>query len=237
MSEANAWTVLPHGPLQQLEENLWRVEGGLPRGPLKRVMTVVRRSDGALLVHSAIAMDASSMAQLDALGPVAHIVVPNGFHRMDAPRFKARYPKARVYCPPGARKRVAQVVAVDGDYASYRGDASCELQLLDGLKGREGIVRVTSRAGVTLVFNDAIFNMPHGTGLAGWFFRSVTASTGGPRVSRLMKTFVVSDKTAFRAHLTSLAETPRLIRVIVSHHETLEGEAARVGLRAARDSV
>ena len=54
------------------------------------------------------------MAQLDALCPVEHIVVPNGFHRLDAPRYKTRYPKARVYCPPGARKKSEQRIAVDG---------------------------------------------------------------------------------------------------------------------------
>ena len=134
-------------------------------------------------------------------------------------------------------QRVAQVVTVDGDYGSYPAEGSLTLSLLDGVKAREGVAQVTSRAGVTLVFNNAIFNMPHDTGVSGWLLRSVTASSGGPRVSRLMKLFVISDRDAFRAHLLRLASTPRLIRVIVSHHEMMEGDAARAGLQAALATV
>src|SRR5687767_5016314 len=37
-----SWTVLPHGPLEKLSENLWRVEGTMPDGTTKRVMTIAR---------------------------------------------------------------------------------------------------------------------------------------------------------------------------------------------------
>jgi hypothetical protein len=76
---------------------------------------------------------------------------------------------------------------------------------------------VKSAAETTLVFNDAIFNLPHLGGFTGFVFKHITASTGGPRVSRLMRWGVVKDKAAFRAHLLRLAETPALKRVIVSH--------------------
>jgi len=72
-----------------------------------------------------------------------------------------------------------------------------------------------------LVFNDAVFNMPHGTGVTGFVFRRVTGSTGGPRVSRLFRWALVSDKAAFRAHLERLAKTPALKHIVVSHHETI----------------
>ena len=119
------------------------------------------------------------MAQLDALDPVEHIVVPNGFHRLDAPRYKTRYPKARVYCPPGARKKSEQRIAVDGAYADYTPNASTGLTLLDGLADREGILRIASRADVTIVLNDAVLNMPHATGYSGWMLRAVTSASGG----------------------------------------------------------
>jgi len=54
---ASTWTALPHGPIEKLEDNLWRVEGTLPKNPpFKRVMTVVRLGDGRLVVHNAICL-------------------------------------------------------------------------------------------------------------------------------------------------------------------------------------
>lgn len=92
---------------------------------------------------------------------------------------------------------------------------------------------VRSADGVTVVFNDAVFNMPHGRGFTGWIFRHVTQSTGGPRVSRLFRLAVLKDRAAFRAHLERLADTPNLRRMIVSHQDMVEGDAAAAVRQAA----
>ena len=42
------WRVLPHRPLTQLSERVWRLEGM----PMKRVMTIAKRADGGLAVHT-----------------------------------------------------------------------------------------------------------------------------------------------------------------------------------------
>ena len=34
------------------------------------------------------------------------LVVPGGFHRLDAKIYKARYPQVKVLCPAGARQKV-----------------------------------------------------------------------------------------------------------------------------------
>jgi hypothetical protein len=218
MAKANkTWSVLPHRPLEELAENLWRVEGDLEGMPLKRVMTVARRADGGLVVHNAVALDEASMKRLDGFGKVSALVVPNGYHRLDAAVFKERYPEARVYCPAGARKKVEEVVAVDGAYEDVPADAAVSFATLDGTGQQEGVMVVRSAGGTTLVFNDAIFNMDNLPGLQGFVLKHLTQSTGGPRVSRIGKIFIVKDSAAFRAHLDRLAGTPGLVRVIVSH--------------------
>src|SRR5690606_38404698 len=80
-----------HGPLERLEDNLWRVEGALPNMALRRVMTVVRMADGRLVIHSAIALPDELMAQIEAWGRPSYLLVPNAYHRLDAPAYKARY--------------------------------------------------------------------------------------------------------------------------------------------------
>lgn len=91
------WRVLPHGPIEKLSENLWWVTGTIKGMSLKRVMAVAKRSDGKLVIHSAIAMDEAQMRELEALGEPAYLVVPSHHHRIDAPAYKRRYPALKVY--------------------------------------------------------------------------------------------------------------------------------------------
>jgi len=222
MVKANTeWRVLPHRPIDKLEENLWIVKGTLPGMGLKRVMTLVRLEDGRIVIHSAIALDEVSMTEIEGWGTPAVLLVPNGYHRLDAPVYLARYPDLRVLCPRGSRGKVEEVVGVDGDYDAFDGGAAVSLEHLAGVRKVEGVMSVRSRAGTSLVFNDAVFNMSHGKGLSGLVMRYVTTSTGGPKVTRLFRWLAVKDKAAFRAHLERLAETPGLIRIIVSHHRVI----------------
>lgn len=222
------WTVLPHGPIQRLSERLWRVEGSLPSMPLARVMAIARRGDGGLVVHNALAVEDAVLAEVAAWGPIATIIVPNAYHRLDAKVFHDRYPGARVVCPRGARAGVEQVVPVTGSYEDEPPDPAVALETLDGTAGNEGVMLVRDRDGVSLVFNDILFNMPHRPGIQGFVLRWITASSGGPRVSRIARWFLAKDKPALRAHLERLADTPGLRRIVVSHHEVIDRDPARV---------
>ncbi|HTU63347.1 MAG TPA: hypothetical protein VMF89_33025, partial [Polyangiales bacterium] len=122
------WPHREHGALQQLAENLWLVEGPMPLTWIRRTMTVARDERGRLLLHSAIAMDAQRMAALEALGTPTWLVVPNGYHRLDAPAYKQRFPALHVVAPSGSAARVRQVVAVDADYKHDLGSSVLRLE-------------------------------------------------------------------------------------------------------------
>jgi hypothetical protein len=68
-------------------------------------MTVVQLGDGQLLIHSPIAMTLGLKAQVDALGPVRHIVAPNNNHQLYAGDWKAEYPDALLHGTRGLVKR------------------------------------------------------------------------------------------------------------------------------------
>ena len=176
------WSVLAHGPIEQLEENLWTVTGvfPIPFNPLKRVMTIVRRDDGKLVLHGLMALEESEQKKLESLGEIATLVAPSGFHRRDAGRYRERYPDAKLYAPKGGRARVEKVAKVDATYEEYEPDAITSLVAVDGLADREGALVVRSKRGVAYVMNDALFNMPAETGLSGFVLAHVTQSTGGP---------------------------------------------------------
>jgi hypothetical protein len=228
MPKANThWRVLPHRPLEQLSERVWRLEGDLGSAPMKRVMTIAKRSDGGLVVHNAIAADAATMTAILALGEVRAIVVPSGFHRLDAGVFHARFPSSQVICPPAARRAVEDVVPVSATYDGTPSDPNVRFETLDGTKGREGAMIVHDAGGTTVVLNDLVFNMPHVPGVQGFVLRHLTGSTGGIRITRIARLFLIAHKPAVREHLERLAAIPDLRRVIVSHHEVIDREPGR----------
>lgn len=210
------WTVLPHGPWVAWAENLRTIEGSVPGMRLRRVMTVARLGDGRLLLHNAVALAEPLMAELEAWGSPAVLVVPGPWHRLDARVYKQRYPALHVVCPAAAAARVAQVVPVDDSYATFVGDESVQLEHLDGVGEREGVLRVRSADGLSLVFNDVLFNQAHLPGPGGWLMR-LLGSTGGPRVTPIARLFLVQRRAALRAHLLRLAALDGLRRVIVMH--------------------
>ena len=231
-----SWTVLPHRPIEKLSEALWRVEGDLPNMPLKRVMTIAKRVDGRLVIHNGIALDEASMSEIEGWGDVAFILVPGGHHRLDARTYHDRYPGAQVLAPKGARAKVAEVTEVHGSFDDFPPDDVVSLEPFDGTENAEGLMIVRDAAGTTLVLNDTVFNMPHLPGLQGFVLKHLTGSSGGPKVSRIGRLFVIKDRAAFKNHLERLAALPELRRVIVSHHETIERDPA-AALRKVAASI
>jgi hypothetical protein len=189
--------------------------------PLSRTMTVAKRADGGLVVHSVIALDEPRMRALEAFGEPTIMIVPNGWHRTDAHGWKERYPSMRVYCPPDARAKVAEVVGVDGTLAELPPDDAVRVETLDGF-AQEGVVIVE---GGTLVFGDTFMNQPHMPGFQGFAYRLVGAS-GGPRVHPFLKR--MADRKALAAHLSRLAETPGLARLVPGHGDIVATDAAQV---------
>jgi len=234
MAKAHAeWRVLPHEPIEKLAENLWFVRGSLPKMSLKRTMVVARQADGRLVIHNGIALGPVAQAELEAWGTPTTLIVPSGIHRLDAPAYKARYPQLRVLTPRGARKKVEEVVAVDGTYEDAVLDDAIRFEMLHGVGDQEGAMIVRSADGLTVVLNDAMFNMERPKDLLGNAITAMLGSAPGPRVSRLAKLALVKDKKALRADLERYAALPQLVRVIVAHDKVASGPAARNALLAA----
>jgi len=225
------WTVLPHRAIEKISNNIWRVEGDLAGIALKRVMVVVKLGDGRLLLHNPIALGPDAMGELEAWGAPAYLVVPNGYHRLDARIFKQRYPDARVIGPSGHRKRIEQVIKLDGTYEEFS-DPSVRFEYLEGLAHVEAAMLVRSSDGETMVVTDGIFNLQEKLpGAIGAFFHFI-GSKPGPRVTWLARTFMVKDRAAYRTQLERFAERPELRRVIVAHG-TMVADNCQDFLRAA----
>jgi hypothetical protein len=128
--ESTEWCdgIRPYAPLSTLKplsEGIWWVDGpviqmslGPVSLPFPTRMAIIRLRSGGLWIWSPTAPTPELFAELDALGPVEHLVSPNKFHYAAIPAWKERYPRATAWASPGVRERARSRkidVAFDAD--------------------------------------------------------------------------------------------------------------------------
>jgi hypothetical protein len=217
------WKVLPHGKLTEVDENILTVVGEIPMpiGGLQRRMTVVRLTDGRLVIFSAISLDEDEMQALEDYGRPAYLIVPNSHHRLDAKTWKDRYPDIQVITPKGARPKVEDAVPVDATSADF-GDDNVLLIDVSGTRSLESALLITGTHGTTLVLNDVVANIRDEKGFGGWLLRMMNFAGDGPQVPIPIRAAIVSDKAALSEQLLRWADIPSLKRILVSHGSAIE---------------
>jgi len=229
------WTVLPHEPVEAIDDGLLTVAGDIPMplGNFPRRMTVIALPGRRTAIWSAIALDDAEMARIDGLGTPSFLIVPNRAHRLDARIWKARYPAIRVLTPPGARQAVEEVVPVDATSDIIR-DPDLAFMTVAGAKESEFALTVRRASGVTLIVNDVIGHVrhPHGIG-AKVMARLMGFGISGPRVPRVVKRMMIGDPAALARQLRDWAAIADLRRVIVSHGDPIEHDPAGALLEVA----
>lgn len=231
------WTVLPHGKLTRVEDDILTVTGVLhmpPLGDVDRRMTVVRLADGRLVVYSAISLDEAGMNELEAFGRPAFLVVPNDIHRMDVAAWKARYPSIRVVTPAAALAKVSKLVHVDHTTVDF-GDPAVRYIVVPGTGEREAALTVDTPNGTTLILNDLIFDLATRPGIKGWLFDKIGMTGKEPHIPVPVRLREVKDKGALREQLETWAHLPNLTRVVISHGNIIANDAANVLDRIAHD--
>ena len=215
--------------LEQLDEDLW-----VARRPLKLIvgdvgarMTVIRLPDGALLVHSPVALDADTRAALDALGPVRWVLGPCKVHHFHLADFAAAYPDAALLAAPGLpeKRRDLKFAHVLTDELALPFGGAVLHHVFGGAPMMNEVV-LLHRPTRTLVLTDLAFNLPSGARNEARLFHRLVGATGrfGPhRIVRLG----IRDRAAAARSLEHVLGWD-FDRVIVSHGEVLEtgGQAA-----------
>lgn len=232
------WTVFPHGPVERIDDGILSVEGEIhmPLGRFPRRMTVVALSGGRTVVFSPVCLGERAMRDIESLGTPTFMVVPNGFHRLDARPWKRRYPAIKAVCPPGARKRVEEAVPVDAT-TDVLADPDVDFVIAEGTREGEGAMVVRREAGTTLVINDLISNVRHPKGIgANIMARLFGFGVKHPRMAREVKWLLVRDKPALAAQLRGWADDESLRRIIVSHGDIIDRAPGEV-LRAVAASL
>ncbi len=183
-------------------------------------MTIVKLKDGSLVVHSPVAIDDALRAEVDALGPVAHVIAPNMFHHLYAGQWIEAYPKATLHAPRGLRKKQPGL-RIDRDLADAT-EATFGGELVpihvDGSQLDETLfLHPASRS---LLSSDLTENWHACDHLPTRLYlkaNGVWQKPGWPRFLR----FIYKDKRATRRSIDELL-TRDFDRVILAHGEIIE---------------
>jgi hypothetical protein len=94
--------------LEAIGDSIWIADGAVVSFfglPFPTRMAVVRLDSGDLWVWSPVALDEQLRAEVDALGPVSHLVSPNKLHHLYLGQWAQAWPAARIYASPGLARR------------------------------------------------------------------------------------------------------------------------------------
>src|SRR5450631_1593899 len=223
------WKVLPHGKLTKIDDNIMTVTGDIhmPLMDLPRRMTVVRLSDGSLVIFSAIALNEDEMSALEAYGRPAYLIVPSDKHRLDAKTWKDRYPEIQVVAPEGARAKVNEAVPVDTVTPRFD-DPNLQFVTVPGTRGREAALVVRTPNGTTLVLNDVVGNIRDAAGFGGWLLHMAGFAGKEAQVPKVVKMAIIEDTNALRTQLLQWAEIDSLKCILVAHGSPIEDNPREV---------
>jgi hypothetical protein len=184
-------------------------------------MTVVRLSDGGLVLHSPIRLEGGLRAELDGLGEVRAIVAPNKAHHLFADDCRAAYPNAKLYAAPGLPEKRKDLkfdgLLADEPRIEWRGDL--EQQRIRGMPmlNEVAFFHPSSR---TLILTDLVFNVPKGRawGIPLVFHLMGAGGRFGPH--RFVR-WMIRDQQAVRESLGFIMRWD-FDRVIMAHGDVLE---------------
>ena len=202
---------------------------------LEARMTVVRLSDGRLMLHSPCQIEPSLKQEISALGEVAYIVVPSNFHTLHASSAQAAFPNALTYICPGVEKKLPDL-EFDGMLASdarREWEGELEQQLVLGSRWMHEVA-FYHKASQTLILVDLVENITDATPRTNWVlkfwwklvFRMWNKPLPAPEFRMGWR-----DKAAARASLSRILAW-NFQRVILAHGDLIETNAQQVVKRA-----
>jgi len=184
----------------QIENNLFTMDGQLSKNPIGRRMIVIRLSNNELVVHSPIYLEGAIKSELDSLGELTTILVPNKRHTLEVKKVHAQYPHSKIFVSDGLQKEFSKRFPIYGTYEEdWIVPLSDELDVfsIEGLHNPE--VVFFHKESKTLIVADVFFNFNHNdfSGFTRPLMLLNKATQFGTTL--LYKWSMVKDKSLFKA--------------------------------------
>ncbi|CAJ1956113.1 unnamed protein product [Cylindrotheca closterium] len=231
-----------NGLVELSKDCLWHVttkfNGNGP--PWRRMIIYCPPKTTSLLLVSPTAARDDIMQQIEALGSVDYLIIPNAYHRADAAVYHKRYPKAKVATlPDWVRKKVSEIVPVDmnvRELANIFHDSIKVLRIggMGDPSKEEGDFEYAYEfrcSDQTLAFyvTDALFNFQDKS-TANWIFgtRGIEQMDGccTPVMGRISK-YMAFDKKLVKEFYSGLAKRENISMILMAHGDVFVGDTQK----------
>ncbi len=212
--------------LKRIAEDVWAHDDdvGLPLGlSMPGRATIMRLSDGGLVVHSPLRVDDETARAIDALGEVRFLVAPNSLHWMFLKAAKERWTRARVLAAPVLAKKLGSFAFEELPESGYVG--GMEGIRIERIQGAPRIQEhvFLHEASRSLVVGDLMFNVHECRS----FWMRLVLRLGGAwqkTAQSLEWRRLVKDRAA-AAQSASNVLSWDYERVVVAHGDVVEDDA------------
>ncbi len=189
-------------------------------------MTIIHLADGGVIVHSPVALDATTRDAVDAIGTVRAILAPSLFHHLYVGEWASAYPGAALFACPGLEKKRNDVkwsgILGDAPESPWKGELE---QVFFGARALENEVIFFHRKSKTIVSSDFIFNF--GTHPSR-FTRIVGTLLGQRRPGpTFLEHLMIRDRPAAREQMARVVAWGAE-RIVLAHGDIIHAEGAKV---------
>lgn len=211
--------------LQKLDQGLWAVDAVSKVAPgfhLPVRCTVVKLSDGGLLLYSPIRFTDEVVSEIKKLGEVSTLFAPNLYHNSFIASAQQHFPSAKLVGPSGMQKRVKRL-SVDrevgeGEAEPFGPDFRA---VFVGGAPKFNEILLQHRPSGTLLVADYFFNIHETKGfLTPFILDKLSGALKKPAQSKLWRKAVVDEQAMRRSAETLLSLEFR--RIVMCHGTVLE---------------
>lgn len=189
----------------------------------KRNVTVLRLSDGRLVIHSTAPFTTNDIEDIRRFGEPSWLVEATPMHDTFAKKGRPAFPNLPYLAPDGFNKAIP-TEPLDPPPSEWKGEI--DVLKIDEDKTREHLF--FHRRSRTLVVADLFFSFPEDT--RGWprfFARHVMRLPRLFGISLFFRLLMMGDREAFGRSMQAMLEWD-FDRLIVGHWKTIETDAKRV---------
>ena len=193
--------------------------------------TVVRLSNGELLVHSPSPIDEVLVDRIREIGPVAHLIAPGSYHYFYVTAWQEAFPEAIIWICPGVERKQPDLefdwFLSDSAPDAWAGEID---QVL--VRGNRLIWEVVflDRPSKTLIVTDLLENIGEKSGAVDWqlklWWKAVFHMWDNPKPAPEYQ-MGWKDRRAAKRCLERILEWD-FDRIVLSHGENIESDAKAV---------
>ncbi|RAP32452.1 hypothetical protein DID75_04985 [Candidatus Marinamargulisbacteria bacterium SCGC AG-410-N11] len=211
-----------------ISNNIFTINDQKTKSPIGRRMTIVRLSNNELVVHSPIFYENGMKEQLERLGQLTTILVPNKWHTLDVKKTYDQYPQSKILIPKRLQKELSERFPIHGTYEDdWEKPLADELDMLTikGLKKPEIIFY--HKASKALIVADVFFNFDQKdfSGFTKWLMLMNRAIRFG--TTRFYMWAMVNDKPIFKRCLEDMINRWKIEKIIMGHGHIIHTNAEK----------